>query len=120
MVDKEFLKHCPASEHWKEVGIYDHHGVALPLFSLHSQNSCQIGEYTDIFPLITWCKEVGFDVIQFLPLNDTGLGTSPYSAISAFALHPIYLGLSQLPYLEESPLLLAEIKRLQVKTESLH
>ncbi|MBS0635219.1 MAG: 4-alpha-glucanotransferase, partial [Verrucomicrobia bacterium] len=45
-----------------------------------------------------WCKEVGFDVIQLLPLNDSGHDTSPYSAHSAMALHPIYVSL---PYKQD-------------------
>lgn len=36
------------------------------------------------------------DVIQLLPLNDTGHETSPYSALSAFALNPLHLRLSDL------------------------
>lgn len=33
------------------------------------------------------------DIIQLLPLNDTGRDTSPYNAISAYALNPIHLHL---------------------------
>lgn len=40
------------------------------------------------------------DIIQLLPVNDTGRESSPYSALSAFALHPIYLRISDLPELE--------------------
>lgn len=81
--------------------MYHHHGIAIPLFSLHSNHSQGIGEYPDLLPLIDWCQSIGFDIIQLLPLNDTGLGTSPYNAISAFALNPLHLGLSSLPYLTE-------------------
>src|SRR5262249_46802420 len=90
-------------------------GIALPLFSLRSKESCGIGEFYDLLPLIPWCKEVGFDVIQLLPLNDSGLETSPYSALSAFALNPLYLSLAALPYVEDIPYLqqmLKEIRRL--------
>lgn len=41
------------------------------------------------------------DVIQLLPLNDSGDDPSPYSNLSAFALNPIYIGLSALPHMEE-------------------
>lgn len=50
-----------------------------------------------MIPLIDWCKEVGFNVIQLLPLNDSGLDASPYNALSSCALHPIHLSLSKLP-----------------------
>ena len=60
----------------------------MPLFSLHSKNSAGIGEYPDLIPMLDWCKEIGFDTLQLLPLNDIHYETSPYSAISAFALNP--------------------------------
>lgn len=93
----EKLYHTPAGPEWKKVSVQHHHGICLPLFSLHSEKSSGIGEYLDLIPLISWCKEIGIDLIQLLPLNDTGLETSPYSALSAFALNPLYLSISALP-----------------------
>ncbi len=112
MIDPEYLLHSPCGKQWEKIGIKNHHGINIPLFSLHSENSHGIGEYTDLIPIIDWCKSIGFDVIQLLPLNDTGLGNSPYSAISAFALNPIYLSLQKLPYLDHYPKLLDELKAL--------
>ncbi len=99
------LENSAAGAQWKIVGARNHHGIALPLFSLHSKTSCGIGEYPDLIQLFPWCRKIGFDVIQLLPLNDTGLETSPYSALSAHALNPIHLGLSQLPYVLEDVIL---------------
>lgn len=92
-----------AGKQWKRIGVRHHHGLCFPLFSLHSATSCGVGEFPDLLPMITFCKEVGMDVIQLLPLNDTGMGTSPYSAISAFALNPLHLGLTRLPWVEKVP-----------------
>lgn len=72
----------------------NYHGIAAPLFSLHTQSSSGIGEYLDLIPLIDWCQKVGLNIIQLLPLNDTGPIISPYSPLSAFALNPIYLSMS--------------------------
>ncbi|HRD54860.1 MAG TPA: 4-alpha-glucanotransferase [Parachlamydiaceae bacterium] len=91
-------------KHWEIVGLKTHNGINVPLFSLWSKKSCGIGEFTDLIPLIYWCKAVGFDVIQLLPLNDTGQESSPYSALSAFALNPIHLSLHRLPFAEETEL----------------
>jgi len=88
----EAIKETPAAKQWDKVGIKHHHGICVPLFSLHTHKSCGIGEYTDLLQLIPWCREVGFNVIQLLPLNDNGRGTSPYNAFSANALNPIHLG----------------------------
>lgn len=118
-IDSSIFLHSPAGRQWQSIGIKDHHGLVIPLFSLHSSKSCGIGEYTDLFPMIDWCQSIGFDLIQFLPMNDTGPGTSPYSALSAFALHPIYLGLASLPYLEQYPDLTEEVKELQKNSKEL-
>lgn len=89
------------------------HGINVPLFSLRSQSSCGIGEYLDLIPLLGWCKEVGFNVLQTLPLNDTGQESSPYCALTSTALNPIHLSLAQLPGLEQHPQLLEHLHKLQ-------
>lgn len=82
--------------HWQKIGLKPHHGICIPLFALHSATSCGIGEFLDLLPLIDWCKEIGLDTIQLLPLNDTGTDPSPYNPISSSALDPVYLSLSEL------------------------
>lgn len=109
----ERISSSPAAPHWQKIGIKSHHGINIPLFSLHSKQSCGIGEFPDLLPIISWCKQIGFDVIQLLPLNDTGNETSPYSALSANALNPIYLGLSQLPGIANRSQLQEQIIKLQ-------
>lgn len=94
-----FLAQTPAASHWKKVGIRHHHGINLPLFSLHSSTSCGIGDFLDLLPMIDWCASLGWDGIQLLPLNDSEEDPSPYNALSASALHPIYLNLHALPHL---------------------
>ncbi len=93
------LFQTPAGKQWETIGTGQHHGICLPLSSLHSRQSCGIGEYLDLLPLIQWCHELGLDVIQLLPINDTGLGSSPYDSLSAFALNPIFLSMTHLPEL---------------------
>lgn len=98
---------------WKKIGVSAHHGINLPLASIHSKHSCGIGEFHDLIPLIDWCKKVGFDVIQLLPLNDSGSDPSPYNALSSCALHPIYLSLSDLPFVKEDEVLQESILQMQ-------
>lgn len=100
---------------WELIKVKSHHGINLPLFSLHTKESSGIGEFLDLKPVIDWCSKIGYDIIQVLPLNDTGPEPSPYSAISAFALNPIHLSLSALPQLSEHEdllLMLTQLKRL--------
>ncbi len=101
---QEFLKSCKSYPLWEKVGIYPHHGIQLPLSALHSQNSAGIGEFFDLLPLIDWLQEIGMDVLQLLPINDTMGEPSPYFAISSCALNPIFLSLSSLPLSEEKTL----------------
>jgi 4-alpha-glucanotransferase len=73
-------------------------GVAVPVFSLRTKNSFGVGEFLDLKLLADWGRQAGIKLIQLLPVNDTSAtGTwrdsYPYAAISAFALHPIYLNL---------------------------
>jgi 4-alpha-glucanotransferase len=72
-------------------------GVLVPVGSLRSAKSSGVGEFADLPLLADWCLEAGLDVIQILPVNDTGGETSPYSATSAFALHPLYLRVDDVP-----------------------
>ncbi len=73
-------------------------GIAIPVFSLRSKKGFGTGEFNDIKLLVDWARQAGVKLLQFLPVNDTTATHSakdsyPYAAISAFALHPIYINL---------------------------
>lgn len=75
-------------------------GVSIPVFSLKSEKSFGVGEFTDLKLLADWAAHTGLKLIQILPVNDTTATSTwvdsyPYAAISAFALHPIYINLSK-------------------------
>jgi 4-alpha-glucanotransferase len=76
-------------------------GTAVPVSAIHSESSLGIGEFLDLIPFGGWCKKCSLDVIQILPVNDTGYQESPYSALSAFALNPVYLRISEVPGAQE-------------------
>lgn len=71
-------------------------GFSIPLGAVRTQDSPVIGEFTALTELIPFAIKCGFKVIQLLPVLDTGTQSSPYSSLSAFALHPIYINLSQI------------------------
>jgi 4-alpha-glucanotransferase len=65
-------------------------------FRCAGEKSLGVGEFADLKPLADWAQAVGLKLIQILPINDTTSShdwtdSYPYSAISVFALHPIYL-----------------------------
>lgn len=76
-------------------------GTAIPLFSLRSNNSCGIGDFGDLKLMIDFLEATNQNILQLLPINDTTATLTkqdsyPYNAISAYALHPIYMDLNKL------------------------
>ena len=73
-------------------------GVAVPVFSLRSEESFGVGEFNDIRHLVDWAVKAGQNVVQLLPINDTTMthtwqDSYPYNAVSSFALHPQFIHL---------------------------
>lgn len=77
-------------------------GTAVPLFSLRGKATQGIGDFSAAIELLDWMQERGQSVLQLLPIYDTTFsGTErdsyPYSAITTYGLHPIYMDLRGLP-----------------------
>ncbi|KAK3010333.1 hypothetical protein RJ639_013026 [Escallonia herrerae] len=71
-------------------------GVAIPMFSIRSESDLGVGEFLDLKLLVDWAVDSGFHLVQLLPINDTSVhrmwwDSYPYSSLSVFALHPLYL-----------------------------
>ena len=82
-------------------------GTVIPVFSLRSTQSFGIGDLHDLRLLIDWAAKTHQCLIQVLPMNDTTsthtlTDSYPYSAISIYALHPIYISLSDLGMLKNT------------------
>ncbi|HVF71423.1 MAG TPA: 4-alpha-glucanotransferase [Chthoniobacterales bacterium] len=69
-------------------------GVLAPLFALRRENDLGIGDLETLREFIDWAAEVGFKLVQLLPINETGGDHSPYNAISAVAIEPTTLHLA--------------------------
>ena len=73
-------------------------GLLIPLFSCPSTTSWGIGDIGDIRPATEWLQLAGVRVLQLLPLNEMASGQqSPYSAISAMAIDPIFIRVPDVP-----------------------
>lgn len=71
-------------------------GISAPLFALVSTESWGIGEFRDLPVFAKWAGEAGQSLLQILPINEMPpVERSPYSAMSAMALDPIYISLPQ-------------------------
>ncbi len=91
-------------------------GIAIPVFSLRTNNSFGVGEFADMKLLVDWAQEIGLKLVQILPVNDTSATYSwkdsyPYAAISAFALHPIYINLQKVAGKKNAPIIKALAKK---------
>ena len=76
-------------------------GVLLPLFSVRSAADWGVGEIPDLVPWARWCAAAGFSAAQVLPVNEASRGqNSPYAALSAFAVDPVYVAVGALEVLE--------------------
>ena len=76
-------------------------GVAVPVFSLRTEDGFGIGEFQDLKKMADWAAATGQKMIQTLPINDTtlrhnDLDSYPYNAVSVFALHPIYINIEKM------------------------
>ncbi len=81
-------------------------GISIPVFSLRTHNSGGVGEFPDLKLLIKWAARSHMRLVQILPVNDTVAhhtwqDSYPYSAISVFALHPLYLNMKAMGVLKE-------------------
>lgn len=81
-------------------------GVAMPIFSLRSENSFGIGDFSDLKKLVDWAIHTQQKVIQILPINDTTIthtwtDSYPYNSISIYASHPLYVDISKLGKLKD-------------------
>ena len=73
-------------------------GVMVPLFSIRTRTDAGIGDIAALHAMADLAAAIGHRGILLLPLDETGPGeASPYSALSLFAIDPIYIGLDGIP-----------------------
>ncbi|GHT34343.1 4-alpha-glucanotransferase [Bacteroidia bacterium] len=82
-------------------------GSVIPVFSLRSECSFGVGDLGDLHLFIDWVKKTGQRIIQVLPVNDTTAthtwtDSYPYSSISIYALHPMYISLPLMGALKDA------------------
>lgn len=81
-------------------------GVAIPVFALRTEEDFGVGDFVDLKQMVDWAVKTGQNIIQVLPINDTTMthtwtDSYPYNANSTFALHPMYLRVSEMGKLND-------------------
>ena len=91
-------------------------GILVPLFSIPSSDSWGIGEIGDLPKLGEWARAAGIRLIQLLPINEMADGqNSPYSALSAMAIDPIFISVRNIPgFLDAGDEMLSPADRRQL------
>jgi 4-alpha-glucanotransferase len=80
-----------------------HAGALVPLSSIPSRASWGVGEIADLPRFARWLAAASLDIVQLLPVNEMADGqNSPYSALSAMAIDPIFIALSDVPEFVEA------------------
>ena len=80
-----------------------HAGVLVPLFSIPSRSSWGVGEISDLPRFARWLEQAGLDFVQLLPVNEMEEGqNSPYSALSAMAIDPVFIAVGDVPEFAEA------------------
>lgn len=78
-------------------------GVTIPLFSVRTRTDWGIGQIPDLPVAAGWFLRAGQRLLQVLPTHELCDGeTSPYGALSAFALDPIYVAVDRVPDLDDA------------------
>lgn len=95
--------------------------VNVPVFSLTSSMSCGCGEFADLELLGDFCAQAGLHMVSILPVNDNitsrfDKSTNPYAPISFFALHPLYIRVSDVDM--HDPVLQTELLRRFIQVKS--
>lgn len=82
-------------------------GVAIPVFSLRTNQSFGVGDFTDLKMMIDWAVMTNQNLVQILPINDTTIthtwtDSYPYNSISIYAFHPMYADINKMGTLKDS------------------
>ena len=89
-----------------DIPVWEGAGIAIPVFSLKSENSFGVGDFGDLKRMIDWAVSTQQKVIQILPINDTTMthawtDSYPYNSISIYAFHPMYADIKQMGTLKD-------------------
>jgi 4-alpha-glucanotransferase len=80
-------------------------GVTLPLFAIRTVRDWGMGQITDLPVCAEWLRRSGHRLLQLLPAHELSDGeTSPYGALTAFGLDPVYAGIEAIEDLDRESL----------------
>jgi 4-alpha-glucanotransferase len=85
-------------------------GILIPLFSIRTAEDFGRGEIGGLIPMAELALAMGHRLIQLLPVDETAPGeTSPYSAMSVFAIDPVYVSAHMLSGVDAATIAAARV-----------
>lgn len=71
-------------------------GILLPVSAMKTERDWGVGDFSSLCEWIKFFGGLGTKIIQILPLQETAPGQNcPYSALSAFAIDPVYIDVAR-------------------------
>ncbi|MBQ4494034.1 MAG: 4-alpha-glucanotransferase [Elusimicrobiaceae bacterium] len=93
-------------------------GVLLPLSSMRSNEDWGCGDLASLKSWLTFFSKQGLKVLQILPINETAPNENcPYSALSTYAIDPLYLSINDIPEYKKCQKAREVVKELQADIE---
>ncbi|MBO7238673.1 MAG: 4-alpha-glucanotransferase [Elusimicrobiaceae bacterium] len=79
-------------------------GILLPVSAMKTDTDWGVGDFSSLCEWVQFLGSLGTKIVQILPLQETAPGQNcPYSALSAFAIDPIYIDVSAVREVQLSP-----------------
>ena len=89
-------------------------GILLPLSAMKTEQDWGVGDFTSLCQWVRFLGGLGAKIVQILPIQETAPGqTCPYSALSAFAVDPVYIDVNAVREVTLSPRAQEEVNNLQ-------
>lgn len=89
-------------------------GILLPVSAMKTEADWGVGDFSSLCHWVQFLAGLGTKIVQILPLQETAPGQNcPYSALSAFAIDPVYIDVTQVLEVQLSKRTQQELNALQ-------
>ena len=79
-------------------------GILMPVSAMKTEHDWGVGDFSSLCEWTRFLGGLGTKIIQILPLQETAPGQNcPYSALSAFAIDPVYIDVNQVREVQYAP-----------------
>ncbi len=89
-------------------------GILLPVSSMKTERDWGVGDLSSLCEWVSFLSGLGTKIVQILPLQETAPGQNcPYSALSAFAIDPVYIDVTSVREVALSPAASQTVQQMQ-------